>query len=170
MRSVIEEIGERRMTWRGSTTFKDKILACLPYLLPVVAVFIHGDFLIEKFSVLKLVFSPLMPLVQIYYGVPYSGLIIFLALLILVVRNERINHFIRFNTMQAIILNVAIFLFGILSNVLRVFKAEFFVMQTLSTIIFVGVLISVVYSVAQTVMGRYAEIPAISDAVYAQVR
>ena len=170
MRSVIEEIGERRMTWRGSTTFKNKILACLPYLLPVVAVVIHGDFLIEKCSVLKLVYSPLMPLVQIHYGVPYSGLIIFLALLILVVRNERINHFIRFNTMQAIILNVAIFLFGILSNVLRVFKAEFFVMQTLSTIIFVGVLISVVYSVAQTVMGRYAEIPAISDAVYAQVR
>lgn len=158
------------MTWRGSTTFKDRILACLPYLLPVVAVFFQGSFLMGQFPVLGLIYLPLMPLIRIYYGVRYSGLIIFFALLILVVRNERINHFIRFNTMQAIILNIGIFLFGILTDLLSVFSAGLFVMQTLFTTIFVGVLISVVYSVAQTVMGRYAEIPVISDAVYAQVR
>ncbi|BAY81873.1 hypothetical protein NIES267_13500 [Calothrix parasitica NIES-267] len=158
------------MTWRGSTNFKDRILACLPYLLPVVAVFAQGSFLMELFPVLGLIYLPLTPLIKVYYGVRYSGLIIFFALLILVVRNERISHFIRFNTMQAIILNIGIFLFGILTDLLSVFSAGAFVMQTLFTIIFVGVLASVVYSIARTVMGHYAEVPVISDAVYAQVR
>jgi hypothetical protein len=37
-------------------------------------------------------------------------------------------------------------------------------------VVFLGVVAAVVYSVIQSAMGRYAEIPTISDAVYMQVR
>jgi uncharacterized membrane protein len=123
----------------------------------------------SQFPALQLVFLPLLPLLRIYYGVRYAGLIIFFALFLLVVRNEKISHFVRFNTMQAILLDIVIFLFSILTDVVGLVPAGNFAIQTLSTTIFLGILGTVVYSVAQSLMGRYAEIPAISDAVYMQL-
>jgi uncharacterized membrane protein len=158
------------MSWRGSTTFPDRILACLPYLLPLIEVFAFGQFLMNDFPLLGLIFLPLLPLLRIYYGVRYAGMIIFFALWLLVVRNEKINHFIRFNTMQAIILDIVIFLCSILTDIVKLVPGSGFAMQTLYTTIFMGILAAVVYSVAQSLMGKYAEIPAISDAVHMQVR
>jgi uncharacterized membrane protein len=158
------------MSWRGSTTVSDRIFASLPYLLPLVEVFVFGRYLLSEFPILQLVFLPLVPLLNIYYGVRYAGMIIFFALFLLVVRNEKISHFIRFNTMQAILLDIIIFLFSILTDVVRLIPAGGFAIQTLSTTIFIGIVGVVAYSVIQSVSGRYAEIPAISDAVYMQVR
>ncbi|MEH1968476.1 MULTISPECIES: Tic20 family protein [unclassified Nostoc] len=158
------------MSWRGSTTVSDRIFASLPYLLPLIEVFVFGRYLLSEFPPLQLLFLPLVPLLNIYYGVRYAGMIIFFALFLLVVRNEKISHFIRFNTMQAILLDIIIFLFGILTDVVGLVPAGGFAIQTLSTTIFIGIVGAVAYSVIQSVSGRYAEIPAISDAVYMQVR
>jgi uncharacterized membrane protein len=157
------------MSWRGSTTIRDRIFACLPYLLPIIEVFGFGTFLMSQFPPLRLVFLPLMPLLRIYYGVRYAGLLIFFALFLFVVRNEKISHFVRFNTMQAILLDIVIFLFSILTDVIGLVPAGNFAIETLSTTIFLGIVGTVVYSVAQSLMGRYAEIPAISEAVYMQL-
>lgn len=158
------------MSWRGSTTFPDRIFACLPYLLPLIEVFAFGQFFLNDFPLLRLIFLPLLPLLRIYYGVRYAGIIIFFALWLLVVRNEKISHFIRFNTMQAIILDIVIFLCSILTDIVKFVPGSGFAMQTLYTTIFMGIVAAVVYCVAQSLMGKYAEIPAISDAVYMQVR
>ncbi|MEH2237251.1 Tic20 family protein [Nostoc sp.] len=158
------------MSWRGSTTVSDRIFACLPYLLPLIEVFVFGRYLLSEFPPLQLLFLPLLPLLRIYYGVRYAGMIIFFALFLLVVRNEKISHFIRFNTMQAILLDIIIFLFSILTDVVGLVPVGGFAIQTLSTTIFIGIVGAVAYSVIQSVSGRYAEIPAISDAVYMQVR
>ncbi|MBD6619486.1 hypothetical protein FNW02_27585 [Komarekiella sp. 'clone 1'] len=158
------------MSWRGSTTVSDRIFACLPYLLPLIEVFVFGRFLLAEFPPLQLLFLPLLPLLRIYYGVRYAGLIIFFALWLLVVRNEKISHFIRFNTMQAILLDIIIFLFSILTDLVGLVPSSGFAIQTLYTTIFIGVVAAVAYSVIQSLIGRYAEIPAVSDAVYMQVR
>ncbi|MEH1950896.1 MAG: Tic20 family protein [Nostoc sp.] len=158
------------MSWRGSTTVSDRIFASLPYLLPLIEVFVFGRYLLSEFPPLQLLFLPLLPLLRIYYGVRYAGMIIFFALFLLVVRNEKISHFIRFNTMQAILLDIIIFLFSILTDVVGLVPSGGFAIQTLSTTIFIGIVGTVAYSVIQSVSGRYAEIPAISDAVYMQVR
>ena len=158
------------MSWRGSITVSDRIFASLPYLLPIIEVFVFGRYLLTEFPPLQLLFLPLVPLLNIYYGVRYAGMIIFFALFLLVVRNEKISHFIRFNTMQAILLDIIIFLFGILTDVVGLVPSGGFAIQTLSTTIFIGIVGAAAYSVIQSVIGRYAEIPAISDAVYMQVR
>ncbi len=158
------------MTWRGSTTVKDKIFACLPYLLPLVEGVSFGSYLLSQFPPLRVIFIPLLPVLAIYSGVPFAGLIIFFALFMLVVRNDKIPHFIRFNTMQAILLSIVLSLCGLLVRLLSPIQGASFAIETLANTIFIGLLVAVVYSVAQTIMGRYAEIPAISDAVYMQVR
>lgn len=158
------------MAWRGSTTISDRIFACLPYLLPLVEVITFGFFLLDQFPPLAVIFAPILILWSYYRRVRYAGMIIFFALWLLVVRNEKISHFIRFNTMQAILLDIIIFLFSILTDVVGLVPGGGFAIQTLSTTIFLGIVAAVAFSAVQSILGRYAEIPAISDAVYMQVR
>jgi hypothetical protein len=158
------------MSWRGSTTVSDRIFACLPYLLPLIDGLDFGGFLFKQFPALQLVFMPLQPLIQIYRGIPFAGFVIFLALYLGVVRNENISHFIRFNTMQAILLDIILMLCGLVVPILADGLQVKFVIETLFNMIFLGILAAFIYSVAQSLMGRYAEIPTLSDAVHMQVR
>lgn len=158
------------MSWRGSITVTDRILACLPYLLPMVEGVTFGFGLLQSFPPLAIALTPILILWGLYRRVRYAGLIIFFALFIFVVRNEKINHFIRFNTMQAILIDIVLFIGSILMDIVGLTPGSSFVLQTLATTIFIGLVAAVGYSVVQSLMGRYAEIPTISDAVYTQVR
>ena len=158
------------MTWRGSTTVPERIFACLPYLLPLIDGLQFGEYLFLQFPVLKLFFVPLNPVLLIYSTVPFAGLIIFFALYLGVVRNENINHFIRFNAMQAILLDIILVLCSLILPILAGGVQVKFVIETLFNMVFLGVVASFIYAVAQSLLGRYAEIPPLSDAVYMQVR
>ena len=158
------------MNWRGSTTVTDRFLATLPYLLPltIAVAYFSGPFF-SQFPFLIIFLQPLLPLIQIL-GLPFASLIIFFALLFLVVRNPSISHFIRFNTMQAILLDIALFICSLLLQLLGIAAPSGLIMETLYNVLFLGTVAAVAYSTVQTLMGRYAEIPTISDAVHMQVR
>jgi len=162
------------MTLRGSTTVPDRIFACLAYLMPLMEVIIRfsGPFF-KQFPDLQIILLPLQPLLQIYllsYSLPFGSLILFFILFFLVVRNENISHFIRFNTMQAILIDILLSLCGLILSFILAPIVGGFVREILTNTIFLGVVAAVIYSVVQTLLGRYAEIPTISEAVYMQVR
>ncbi|MBD1912986.1 MULTISPECIES: Tic20 family protein [unclassified Leptolyngbya] len=158
------------MTWRGSITASDRIFACLPYLLPLISCLGFAAPLVSQFPVVGLLFLPILPIAAIYQGVPFLSLAIFFALFLLVVRNESIARFIRFNTMQAILFDIVLALCSIvISYVLRPILPGGLLMDTLYNVIFLGTLAAVGYSLVQTAMGKYAEIPTISDAVNTQI-
>jgi hypothetical protein len=158
------------MAWRGTTTVSNRIFACLPYLLPLVSSLQFGRFLLQQVPILQLILIPLTPVLYIYSSIPFAGLIIFFLLFLLVVRNEKIPHFIRFNTMQAILLDILLILCSLLLDILLRGLGTNLVTETLLNIIFLGTLAACGYSIVQSVLGRYAEIPTLSEAVYAQVR
>jgi len=157
------------MTWRGSTTVPERIFASLPYLLPLINGLVFGQFLFLQFPVLQLFLIPLAPLIQIS-SLPFARLVIFFALYLGVVRNENIRHFIRFNAMQAILLDIVLMLCGLVLPILRNAFQITFIGETLYNMVFLGVLAAFFYTVVQSALGRYAEIPPLSDAVYMQVR
>ena len=157
------------MTWRGSTTVPDRIFASLPYLLPLIDGLSFSGFLFAQFPVLKLFFVPLAPLLQIY-SLPLASLIIFFALYLGVVRNENISHFIRFNAMQAILLDIVLILCRMVLQIFSEGLQVAFITETLYNMVFLGAFAAFVYAVVQSLLGRYAEIPPLSDAVYMQVR
>jgi uncharacterized membrane protein len=169
------------MTWRGSTTALDRLYASLPYALPLIEGLGFGMLLITTFPFLGVILLPLMPFMQAYalLGAVFGGfasLVIFFALYLLVVRNEKISHFIRFNTMQALLIGIAATLLSYVLNLLGLTQglvasnAPPLPLTILYSVIFAGILVSCIFSIAQAVMGRYAEIPYISEAAYAQTR
>ena len=73
-------------------------------------------------------------------------------------------------TRLRLLLDIVLILCGLLVRILSPVPGSNFAIETLVNTIFIGLVAAVVYSVAQSLMGRYAEIPALSDAVYMQVR
>jgi uncharacterized membrane protein len=167
------------MAWRGSTSVQDRVFACLPYAFPMVESMMFGTFLMQQFPTLGLILLPLTPFAAIY-GIlnsllgGWGGFAIFFALYLLIVRNESLSHFLRFNTMQALIIGIAVSLISAVLDLLGLLRnlalpLPLPIVVIFSTI-FLGVLISSIYSIIQAIRGRYAEIPVLSEAAYSQVR
>lgn len=165
------------MSWRGSTTVSDRIFACLAYLLPLldlIGLVARPLILTQSVlsPVLRIIAVPLSPLLAVYGSLGgIVSFIVFFALYLLVVRNESVPHFIRFNTMQAILFGIVLSLIGLIwGYVLAPILGLSFLTQTLFNAVFLGMIVAVGYSVVQSALGKYAEIPTISEAVYMQVR
>jgi uncharacterized membrane protein len=159
------------MTWRGSTTFQDRIFACLPYLLPIIEGLVFGLFLFSQFPLLGILLLPLAPVIFLYSQLgPFASLIVITALFVFVVRQEKIHHFIRFNSMQAILLTIVVFLCQQVGKILGNIPGSGFALQTVSSVFLLAVVVIVVYSCVRVLQGRYAEIPVISEQAYMQIR
>ncbi|TRT59036.1 MAG: hypothetical protein EWV85_05230 [Microcystis aeruginosa Ma_QC_C_20070703_M131] len=159
------------MTWRGSTDTKDRIFAALVYLLPLYSAFAFGIFIFQQIPFLGAALAiALYPLAFLYSSLGnFGSLIVFFVLFFAVVRNPRISHFIRFNTMQAILIDILVYLLGLaLGFVARGLGANL-VVETLFNVVFLGAFAACVYSIIQSVIGKYADIPTISEAAYSQV-
>ena len=158
------------MTWRSSTDPKDRAFATLVYLLPLIYVLPFGRFLLAQIPILGIIYVPLQPLISLYYGFPFAGIIIFFVLFLAVVRNPNISHFLRFNTLQAILIDILLILIGLFLQILVRGIGINLLTETLYNVVFLGTLAACFYSMIQSVRGVYAEIPTISEAAYSQVR
>ncbi|WP_299403252.1 Tic20 family protein [Acaryochloris sp. IP29b_bin.148] len=164
------------MSWDASTPWSDRVFGALPYLLPLMDALVYGDgnFIVRQFpTVSSLVLLPIIPFVQIYGAfvktLPFAGLILFMALFFAVVRNENISRFIRFNVLQAILLDLILMVCNLVLPIISQGIQLELLTETLFNTIFLGVFATFVYSVFKTVQGQYAEIPTISNAVNMQL-
>lgn len=158
------------MNSSGSADAKDRIFGALVYIIPLIDALPFGSFILKQFPQLAIIFLPLQPLINIYYGVPFASFIIFLALFFAVVRNEKISHFIRFNAMQCILIGILLSLFGLIIQTLLPGIGVNLFTETLVNFAFLGALAACFYSIFQSALGRYAEIPTISEAASSQIR
>jgi len=160
------------MTWRSSTTPLDRTFAALVYLIPLYDGIVYGRFLFAQFPFLTYLQYPLLPLAIVYSLIPFGlgSLLVFIALFVGVVRNEKIPHFIRFNTMQAILISIILAIVSLIYQVILQPLIRGFFVEVLFNTIFLGVLVMVGYGVVQSARGRYAEMPVISEASYLQTR
>ncbi|CAO5012954.1 Tic20 family protein [Microcystis aeruginosa] len=159
------------MTWRGSTDTKDRIFAALVYLLPLYSAFAFGIFIFQQIPFLGAALAiVLTPLAFLYSSLgSFGSLIIFFVLFFAVVRNPRISHFIRFNTMQAILIDILVYLLGLVLGFVARGLGGNLLVETLFNVVFLGAFAACVYSIIQSVIGKYADIPTISEAAYSQV-
>lgn len=159
------------MTWRGSTDTKDRIFAALVYLLPLYSAFAFGIFIFQQIPFLGAALAiVLTPLAFLYSSLgSFGSLIVFFVLFFAVVRNPRISHFIRFNTMQAILIDILVYLLGLVLGFVPRGLGANLALETLYNVVFLGAFAACVYSIIQSVIGKYADIPTISDAAHSQV-
>jgi len=146
-----------------------RVFAATIYVIPWIDSLTLGREIFHSFpSSIVLYFLP-APFVSIYYVNTFMPLIIFFLCFLAIVKNTKISHFVRFNTMQAIMMDIVVMLF----NILRAyFPAEFrwsILLVIFDKFSFLACMATVLYAVFFTLRGFYADIPFISEAVYIQV-
>ncbi len=156
------------MNWRSSTDWKDKLFSSLVYLLPIFYSLQFGGYLFDQFPFLQIILIPLLPLFVIY-SIPFASLIVFIILYAAVVRNYKISRFIRFNTMQAILIDILLFLISIVSRFIFQGIRLPWLTETIYNTVFLGTLAACFYAVFNCIQGKYADIPAVSQAAHSQV-
>jgi Chloroplast import apparatus Tic20-like len=173
------------MAWRGTVTVADRFWAALPYILPIASSMLYIGAFVQLLPITAPIVTPIVLIGIAYYTAisplgMFGEFLIFLALLMFVVRNPKIAHFIRYNTMQAMVIGImmslvkAIFDAVGLSVAMLTFKSASdplgFVVQFFFAAVFVGAATAYGYSLFNVAQGKYAEIKWISDASYSQTQ
>jgi len=143
-------------------------------MLPLATALSYGASLIDQFVFLQPVAMVVQPF-TVFTDNPLGGILVLVLLLAFVINNPKVSHFIRYNVMQAFLLMVIIWLLDLLffrffGQIFGGFEVFGLFLQIISNTIFLGVFGAAGFSIFQTALGRYAEIPALSDLVYTQVR
>ena len=144
-------------------------LAVLAYLLPWSAALPFGQSLDNLFPALQWLVLPALPVLMLERGVPFGGFLLFLVLFLAVVRNPRVPDFIRFNALQAILLDIVLIVLSLAFNLVLAPLGGNFAVRTLANTVFLGVLVLVLFAVVQCLRGKEADIPALSEAVRMQL-
>ena len=146
-----------------------RLLALLAYLLPWSEGVAFGRSLYGMFPALQWLSLPVIPVVLLQRLVPFGGFLLFLLLFLAVVRNPKVPYFIRFNVLQAILLDIVLVLLTLAFNVLLTPLGASFAIRTLSNTVYLGTLVLVLFAVVQCVRGKEADIPTVSEAVRMQL-
>eukprot|EP00887_Chlorella_sp_A99_P002307 scaffold10.g2307.t1 len=162
-------------SWRsnGNPEIPDRVVASLPYLLPMFDGLRYGKFALMQFPQLGAVFVPLEPLARLYFSVPFAGLVSFFIVYLGVVNNTRWSRFVRYNAMQAILLDVLLIVPGVVESVLRPSGLGGFGLTLyiqLYNAIFLFLLVCFAYGIASCMLGKSARLPIVGDAADMQVR
>ena len=158
---------------RGGSTVPERLVSSLPYLLPLFDSLRYGRFLMLQFPIISTVLAPLNPLIQLYFTVPFASLASFFAIYLLIVNNFEWDRNVRFNAMQAILLDIVLIFPGLIESVLKFRPMGGIGLQMYVQVynaIFLFVLVAVVYAIGSNIIGSTARIPLVADAADAQTR
>ena len=146
-----------------------RLLAAAAYLLPWSDAIPFGRSLFGLFPLLQWLSVPALPVAMLQQMVPFGGLVLFLALYLGVVRNGQVPYPIRFNVLQAILIDIVLVVVSLAFNLLINPLGSGFALRTISNSVFLGTLVVVLFGVVQNLRGRDADLPTISEAVRMQL-
>jgi uncharacterized membrane protein len=152
----------------ADTPLWQRPLAVLAYLLPWSAALPFGQSLDNLFPALQWLVLPAVPVLMLERGVPFGSFLLFLVLFLAVVRNPQVPYFLRFNVLQAILLDIVLVVLSLAFQLLRIGSLGF-AGRTLANTVFLGMLVLLLFALVQCLRGKEADIPTLSEAVRMQL-
>eukprot|EP00210_Caulerpa_lentillifera_P009215 g8785.t1 len=146
-----------------------RAMAAFMYLVPWIDAVTLGREVYHKFPVTIYLYFASSPFFGIYFLNNFAPLVIFFLMFLAVVKNKKLSHFVRFNCMQAIMLDIAVMLFTILHTYFPAEVRWSWLLTSFDMLSWICCMSTVLYSVFFTLKGSYADIPYVSEAVYIQV-
>ena len=154
----------------------DRVLAAVPYLLPLIASLKYGGAFFREFPAAMTLLQPLDPLIRAYYSNRWASLGVFFAIYLLLVQNQNMRWFVRFNAMAAILLDIILIIPALFENIIGMavrgsspgslaaqIGASFF---NLTFVLIAG---GAIYSIDLVLFDRVPKLPGIADAANSQV-
>jgi len=150
----------------GDIRGPDRIKSCIPYVLPLIDGDAFGKYIYERFPLLgDLHYVTLRPIVEGFQSVPFLTILLFMVFA-LGPQFAQMSREVRFNSQQAILIDVALILPEILGDAVADADANLprALMEPCSNFVFFYIASMVVYCVASNLRGKKPDqIPFISS-------
>ncbi len=151
-----------------------RLLGVLIYMLPWSDAIPFGTNLLAQVPkvLLSALLLPAMPIWIVQNAIPLKlgSLVLFLVLFLAVVRNPKVPYFLRFNTLQALLLSIILSLLGLVFfEILQKPLEGTLIFNTLATTVLVAVFAIVIFALIECLRGREPDLPGISQAVRMQL-
>lgn len=148
-----------------------RLLAVLVYVLPWKEAIPFGSHLMAQFPPLQWLTLPAFPVMLLEAGIPLGlgNLLLFFVLFLAVVRNPSVPYFLRFNTLQALLVDIVVVLVGYGIRLLIAPLGGALVLRTIGSTVFLSVLAIAIFALIECVQAREPDLPGISQAVRMQL-
>lgn len=159
-----------RITMQSVVPATDRVVAALGYVLPFFNGLQYGRYFFMQYPKAEILFEPLFPVLQAYQAVPYASFIAFFVLYSAVVRNPSFSRYVRFNAMQAVVLDVLLVLPLIIQRILNPRRGLGFNMLVMTyNALFLFLVLGFLYALVSCILGRTPRLPFVGDAADAQI-
>ena len=146
-----------------------KILGILLYMVPWADCLIFGNHLYIKYPFTQLIQIPAIPIIIIERSIPFGSLLLFLAIFIGIIRNNKVSYFLRFNALQSLLINIGII---IITFIFEIFFSPFensLIIRTFSSTLLISLFSMISYCVWSCTQGNEPNLPGISQATKMQL-
>ena len=120
-----------------------RVLGFFVYILPFTDALPLGSHLFIQFPILNFILIPALPIIFIKANIIFGSLLLFLILFIGVVRNPNLAYFLRFNTLQALLIDIGLILISYGFQLLIVPIGGGLIVRTLSSTVFLATLVMI---------------------------
>ncbi|GAB4845957.1 Protein TIC 20-v, chloroplastic [Ancistrocladus abbreviatus] len=148
----------------------DRLISAICYFYPFFDGIQYGKYVITQFTPIQALIQPLFPAIRAFKSFPFNGFLVFLTLYFVVVRNPNFSRYVRFNTMQAIVLDVLLIFPDLLE---RTFNPRdglgLDLIMSLDSTVFLFLLVSLIYGSSSCALGQVPRLPIVAEAAEMQV-
>ncbi|KAJ4981563.1 hypothetical protein NE237_032400 [Protea cynaroides] len=149
---------------------QDRLISAVCYFYPFFDGIQYGKYVITQFSPIQVLIQPLVPAIRVFKGFPLNGFLVFLTLYFVVVRNPNFSRYVRFNTMQAIVLDVLLIFPDLVErsfNPREGFGLD--LVMSLDSTVFLFLLVCLIYGSTSCLFGQVPRLPIVAEAAERQV-
>nr|QKY65038.1 chloroplast protein import component Tic20-V [Passiflora biflora] len=148
----------------------DRLISAICYFYPFFDGIQCGKYVITQFSPIQTLIQPLVPAVRVFKSFPLNGFLVFLTLYFVVVKNPNFSRYVRFNAMQAIVLDVLLIFPDLLERSFNPgggFGLD--LLMSLDSTVFLYLLVCLIYGSGSCMLGQLPRLPIVAEAADRQV-
>ena len=146
-----------------------RILSIVLYMLPLSDSVQFGSSLFAQYPFLQIIFLPTIPIYLLERVMPFGSFLIFTLIFLFITRNPKIPYFLRFNSMQAILLNISVIAISFTFQILLLPLGLNLLIRTLSSTILICILAIIIFAIVECIKGKEPDLPGITTAVRMQI-
>ena len=147
----------------------ERILGILLYMIPWTDSLKFGNHLYLKYPFIQIIQLPAIPIILIERTIPFGSLLLFLAIFIGLVRNNKVSYFLRFNALQSLLLNIGIIIISFVFQILLSPFGNSLIIRTFSSTVLISLFSIITYCVWSCTQGNEPNLPGISQATKMQL-
>ncbi|CDP04185.1 unnamed protein product [Coffea canephora] len=153
------------------TPATDRLISAASFFFPLFNGLQYGRFLFSQYPILAAPFKPIIPLLSLYHSVPYASFVSFFALYIGIVRNPSLSRYIRFNALQALVLDVLLVVPMLIQRILSPGQTGLGLKLTIwgYNALFVFLVACFAYGLGCSVLGKTPHLPFVAAAAGRQI-